>query len=200
MHWSPIKRTYYSTLYDTASREVTQRSITEPVDVPVSDVESAINSIPLRKSVDSRSAPGAAYRACADILTPAVVNVLNVMWGSSTICVPSLWSIAELLFLPKPGKNTYEVKDWRPIGLQNPLGKAVMRWIIQPVKFYVQSWSSQLPLFAYMNGRSTTQALQKVFRHCKQVRDICASHEDNLVAFRGGSHPNCWEGCRSALI
>ena len=172
--------TYHSTLYDTASREVTQRSITEPVDVPVSDVESAINSIPLRKSVDSRSAPGAAYRACADILTPAVVKVLNVMWGSSTICVPSLWSIAELLFLPKPGKNTYEVKDWRPIGLQNPLGKAVMHWIIQPVKFCVQSWSSQLPLFAYMNGRSTTQALQKVFRHCKQVRDICASHEDNL--------------------
>ena len=64
--------------------------------------------------------------------------------------------------------------------MQNPLGKAVMRWLIQPVKLRVQSWSFQFPLFAYMSGRSTAQALQKVFRHCKQVREICASHEDNL--------------------
>ena len=182
---------YYSALYDTENRAVTQRNITEPVDISMSDVESAINSIPLRKSVDSRSAPGAAYRACADILTPAVVNVLQVMWGSSSVSVPSLWSVAELLFLPKPGQNTYEVKDWRPIGLQNPLGKAVMHWIIQPVKFFVQSWSSKLPLFAYMSGRCTTQALQKVFRHCKHVRDLCASHEDNLHRrFQG------WRPCK----
>ena len=194
--------TYYSSLYDTPHREVAQRHVEEQVAISVPDVEHAICSIPLRKSVDSRSAPGAAYRACADLLAPTIVQVMQIMWGSSRICVPSIWSIAELLFLPKPGKNTYEVKDWRPIGLQSPLGKAVMHWLIQPVKLCVQSWSFQFPLFAYMSGRSTAQALQKVFRHCKQVREICASHEDNLHNRFQGWKPakplSCWVGCRFA--
>ena len=92
--------TYYSSLYDTPNREVAQRHVEEQVAISVPDVENAICSIPLRKSVDSRSAPGAAYRACADLLAPTIVQVMQIMWGSSRICVPSIWSIAELLFLP----------------------------------------------------------------------------------------------------
>ncbi|OLP92427.1 LINE-1 retrotransposable element ORF2 protein [Symbiodinium microadriaticum] len=144
------------------------------------EICSYLSQIPLRKAVSSGSVPGVVYRLCAEEIAPTLCQLLQYMWHKDRLLIPRSWCIADLIFLPKPGKKTYEVKDWRPIGLQDAIAKAVMHLLMNRVKPFVQAWSEKYPLFAYMPQRSTRHALQAVFKHCADVRSMCSAEADTI--------------------
>jgi hypothetical protein len=48
----------------------------------------------------------------------AVVKVTNLINGAFRMkCVPSLWKVAEVIMIPKPGKPPHEGASYRPISL-----------------------------------------------------------------------------------
>ena len=114
---------HYNGLYADEMMQRSWRSLPMPMSIHVDEVWHALVHIPLRKAVSCGSAPGALYRSCAEVLAPKVCEWLCNLWQCDVLSVPTRWSRAQLIFLPKPGKTTMEVKDWRPIGLQCPLAK-----------------------------------------------------------------------------
>ena len=173
---------FYEELYvsDQAHMVRGTRSLSATFEVTPEEICSYLSQIPLRKAVSSGSVPGVVYRLCAEEIAPTLCQLLQYMWHKDRLLIPRSWCIADLIFLPKPGKKTYEVKDWRPIGLQDAIAKAVMHLLMNRVKPFVQAWSEKYPLFAYMPQRSTRHALQAVFKHCADVRSMCSAEADTI--------------------
>jgi len=82
-----------------------------------------------------------------------------------TRCIPDAWRRMRVIFIPKVGKENYDVpKAYRPITLSNYLLKGLER-IIQ---WYIHSTFIQKPLFnqhAYTVGLSTDTALSEVVHY-----------------------------------
>ena len=113
------------------------------------------------------------------------------------------WVGAELIFLPKPDKKTSEVKDWRPIGLQCPLAKAVMHVLVRRANPFISAWAAPYLVHAYLAGRSTKSALAAlavVFEHCDAIRQLCERNQDNLRRrFTGWTPPDLVGGLQVCL-
>ena len=84
------------------------------------------------------------------------------------------WSDANVVLLPKGNKWAASPLQWRPIGLQDPLGKSIMGILVRRAKPYIEEWVGNFPQAAYTNGRTTGIALKPVFSHCHKVRHICS--------------------------
>ena len=91
---------------------------------------------------------------------------MNKEWQMPEIHIRQDWAKADVALLPKGKPNASSPLDWRPIGLQHPLGKAIMKTLMKGAKEQIA---------AYLPGRSTTTALKTVFSHCDHVRSGCAS-------------------------
>ena len=87
-------------------------------------------------------------------------------------------------------QEDYRSEDWRPIGLQDAVAKSVMHMLVDRLKPYVQAWAATFPLYAYMPHRSTKQALQVVFQHCDNVRQLCEQEADTIHRRFQGWKPN----------
>ena len=183
---------YYEELYAVSQVTTTKYSGTLSDDFPVTAQELLyyLQQIPLRKAVSRGSVPGVVYRICAQALAPALCKLIRYMWNTERLLFPRIWCVAELIFLPKPGKKTTEVKDWRPIGLQDAVAKSVMHMLVDRLKPYIQAWAAPFPLYAYMPHRSTKQALQVVFQHCDNVRQLCEQEADTIHRRFQGWKPN----------
>ncbi|CAE7570366.1 unnamed protein product, partial [Symbiodinium sp. CCMP2592] len=163
-----------------AKRDHGEQKLSDTFQVDEAEMRAYLQQIPMRKAVSSDSVPGVVYRICEQELAPVLCKLLRYMWNAEHIIFPRVWCVAELIFLPKPGKKTSEVKDWRPIGLQDAVAKSVMHLLVDRLKPHVQDWASSFPLYAYMPGRSTRQALQVVFAHCDAVRHLCQQEADTI--------------------
>ena len=192
---------HYTDLYKDEQACVSQsRVLSGSFSLSVPQMTFYLQHIPLRKAVSAKSAPGASYRACADILAPAMVQVLCIAWTPYEIAIPQRWSDAQLILLCKPNKPKLELKSWRPIGLQCPVAKATMHILVDRVKPFIQEWAAPLPLFAYLSARNTSNALRRVFHHCSQVRQRCLDHGDNLHHRFAGKRPqNLLGGLQASL-
>ena len=165
---------YYEELYADSHVSTTKYSGTLSDNFPVTAQELLyyLQQIPLRKAVSRGSVPGVVYRICAQALAPVLCKLIRYMWNTERLLFPRIWCVAELIFLPKPGKKTSEAKDWRPIGLQDAVAKSVMHMLVDRLKPHIQAWATPFPLYAHMPHRSTKQALQAVFQHCDSVRQL----------------------------
>ena len=79
--------------------------------------------------------------------------------------VPSNWLECYLAILPKPNKTTKRPERLRPLGIQDT-GMVRGRLYQQ-----VESTLRQFPLYAYVPGRSTMDAVHRVVQHWRRVRD-----------------------------
>ena len=183
---------YYEELYDASHAPEVHcpGALSEIFQVNEEELRYYLQHIPLRKAVSSGSVPGVVYRICAQELAPVLCKLLRYMWNTERLLFPRIWCVAELIFLPKPGKKTSEVKDWRPIGLQDAVAKSVMHLLVDSLKPHIQAWAAPSPLYAYMPQRSTKQALQAVFHHCDRVRHLCEQEADTIHRRFEGWKPN----------
>jgi ribonuclease HI len=84
---------------------------------------------------------------------------------------PRLWRQSETIFIPKPGKDTYNtVESFRPITLSNYLLKGLERvelWQLERTHFVAKPMTDMQ--FAFRKGRSTETALSKTIHKIEQA-------------------------------
>ena len=69
---------------------------------------------------------------------------------------------------------------YRPIGLQDQLGKLTFKALIEPYQSLIYSHTMQYPQYGYTPGRSHKDALRRVFDHCYEVRSQRQARHCNL--------------------
>ena len=106
--------------------------------------------------------------------------MLNTNWTPQPNRVPRPWSDAHLVLIRKPAKTGKEEGHYRPIGLQDQLGKLTFKALVEPYQADIHSIAAQFPQYGYMPGRSHRDALRRVFDHCAHIRAKCRAHHCTL--------------------
>ena len=101
-------------------------------------------------------------------------------WCQRPTAVPQRWSDAHLVLIRKPAKTGKEAGHYRPIGLQDQLGKLTFKALVEPYQTLIYGLTTQYPQYGYTPGRSHRDALRRVFDHCAQVRAKCRAHRSTL--------------------
>ncbi|CAE7341282.1 unnamed protein product, partial [Symbiodinium microadriaticum] len=126
-----------------------------------------------RKAVPHGTAPAVIWQVCADLIAPPVISAFNTQQDGQPL-VLQRWSDADVALLPKAHGRSDSPLDWRPIGVQDPLGKCLMSTIVAQARQAIHDLITQFPQCAYVKNRSTHTALRQVFSHCKSIRDRCS--------------------------
>ena len=119
------------------------------------DVAFHLGKLRPRKAVPNGTAPAIVWKACHRELATPTAAQLQHMWNGQE------WADADVL--PKAHGRSNSPLDWRPIGVQTPLGKCVMSALIGQARQDIVNLIHRYPQCAYMPGRSTNTALRQVF-------------------------------------
>ncbi|CAE7740061.1 MCAT [Symbiodinium sp. CCMP2456] len=157
-----------------------------PVQVSAAEVWHHLERLPVRKAVPKAAAPSVLWKACSAEVAPFIAQQVNSQWSSEELHVDQDWANATVALLPKPkGKNDRPL-DWRPIGLQHPVGKGLMKILIGRAKDQIHEMVCHWPQCAYVPRRNTFTALKRVLNHCRTVRDQAARHRLSIHQQREG--------------
>ena len=162
------------------------RFLSQPFLLDAEQLRQQLEKIPVHKAVPKHDPAGVARKAAADIIAPYVCEFVREDWYPSALRIPAMWTSASMIFLQKPGKTGSEPKHWRPIALQDALGKSVISIVTEQAKPWIHMWLQQFPQCAYLPHRSTSTALRRVFQHCDKVRGMCAEQTYNLHSKKAG--------------
>ena len=158
----------------------------ECVDPPtLEDVRWALEKTPLRKAVPKHLAPGAAWRAAASLVAPYVHRTVQEIWRIAR--VPQHWKDGWLMLMRKPNKQGRGPSDFRPLCLQDPCGKAVIKLLACNIRSTVQDYAARCPQHAYLPQRSTEGALLGIFARCRQVRQLTQQAGNSVFTRRAGT-------------
>ena len=80
------------------------------------------------------------------------------------------WHDVEVALLPKPNKPLTEPGSLRPMSLLPPYAKVLARLIAHKLQPYAIAAATDLGQFAYLPARQATDAPDRAFAHCDQVR------------------------------
>ena len=132
-------------------------------------------------------------------LAPWVYTLLETLWlQGPTLAIPADWKAAWITCVPKRTIRT--PRDIRPIALQCPLGKAVLRTVVRQALTHAAPRLTCWPIYAYLKGRSTDHALLRVHTHLKEVRDRCHTLQDTAWNRSSGRRrPKCHGGLTLSL-
>ncbi|CAE7254236.1 unnamed protein product, partial [Symbiodinium sp. CCMP2592] len=148
------------------------------------------------QAVPRSTGPAVVFKACSRIIAAPVATHFNETWAQEDPTVDQDWADAEVALLPKAHGRSATPLDWRPIGLQDPLGKCVMGLIVAQAREAIVGLVRQYPQCAYLPGRSTHTALRKVFQHCHCVREECSKARRTIHDQHAGAAP---VGCAGGL-
>ena len=165
----------------------------------VRELESSLAMTPGNKSVAPGTCPGILVKSLATYIAPWLFSLLTQLWlGSQTPSVPLQWKAAWITCVPK--RCIRSPKDIRPIALQCAIGKAVLRILVRLAVDEVRSQLVPYPLYAYLKGRSTEQALMWIHAHLRQVREQCLAVADTAwTRHARASKPRCLGGITISL-
>ncbi|CAE7314010.1 TRPT1, partial [Symbiodinium sp. CCMP2592] len=77
-------------------------------------------------------------------------------------------------------RSLTQAGHYRPIGLQDQLGKLTFKALVEPHQNHIYSLIMQFPQYGYTPGRSHRDALRRVFDHCSSVRANCRALHSTL--------------------
>ena len=159
----------------------------------VSELELALGQIPGNKAVAFPYAPGLAWKAHASTLAQFVYQALENWWGVFPPHIPQDWKDGWLILIPKPNKAPTAPKQLRPLAMQHPIGKCILGLITKIAQSSTFAELTSWPLWAYLSGRSTLDALVHVANHCRIVRRLIQSQR--YTAFRKVSRAPTFKTC-----
>ena len=143
-------------------------------------LENQLSRAPLRKAVPPNYPPSSIWRLCSDIVAEKVSCVIEQQWNATSKVVPQHWSDAHLVLIRKPAKTGKEAGHYRPIGLQDQLGKLTFKALLEPHRDTIYALTTRYPQYGYTPGRSHRDALRRVFDHCSSVRAQCRAQHSTL--------------------
>ena len=159
-------------------------------------LRSGLNSLGILKAVPKHSAPTAIWKLCSDSVVGCLERAVANTWKpGSAGQVHAAAKDTSLLWLPKPSKPPDQVSNLRPIGLICPAGKMLSNILRQPLREALARACTELPQFAYVTGRSTTDALLRVHQHFEDVQDILDANRYNRYQLHDKRQPSmCFGG------
>ena len=153
----------------------------------VARLAQAINELPAYKAVPKHCLPSGVWKYLSNIVAPWLHNHLRRMWSATLPHIPTIWCSSWITLVPKPGKNGSQIEHWRPISLQESLGKATLKAITQEARAMILSDLTCWPQYAYLPGRSTYDAIAKVLLHCEEVKQLLRSTRSTIFDRREGN-------------
>ena len=159
------------------------------VTIDAADLEELLRRLNPRKAVPSGSAPPVLLKACGSDIAQALATDINCKWNSNSPQVYPEWSDATVALLPKAHGRNRSPLDWRPIGLQDCLGKRVMTLLLRQARKALIDLVRRHPQTAYIPGRSTSTAPRQVFEHCHQVRERAQGDRLTIHQRAAGQRP-----------
>ena len=159
----------------------------------VADLQSELEHIPLNKATPRHLAPGALWRAAAPIIAPVLAETLHRQWNT-VASVPQPWKDGWVALALKPNKPGRDPGDFRPLCLQDHVGKAVLKLVATRIKPIIQTYARDCPQHAYLPGRSTEGALLAVFDKCREIRTIAQAARRDIFAKRQGVKASPYAG------
>ena len=150
--------------------------------------------IPLFKGVPREHPVGAIWRMA--LQNPLVRGCLDaVLEDLPHSGVPSRFTDGSLILLHKPGKSGREVSHYRPLVLQCPVGKAILKWASSQIRSVMLPKLLLHPQFAFLPNRSAEMAIfkaQSFLAHRRQVAGYVIPPSSWIKA--GWTRPSC-SGC-----
>ena len=148
----------------------------------IQELDQAIATIPTTRAVAPGFAPGPMWKAQSEHLAWWLFEKLQKWWGQDPPHIPQTWKDAWACWLPKPNKPSTRLENLRMLGLQEPLGKAVLKLIAKKALQMTFDWLSIFPQFAYLPLRSTREALLRGAFHCHEVRYLLMTQKRSIHA------------------
>ena len=159
-----------------------------------------LDKLPARKAGAPSTAPGAVWRACSDLISPILAGLLNQRWAHPPLTPPEPWARATLSLLLKPHKSGSAPKDFRPIGLLDALGKASISMLMSKMRADLEAYIRTSPQFAYLTGRSTSDALRRVYVHNSAARAMRLPSTRDPHYKRAGGKPVALQGALQVCL
>ena len=144
--------------------------IADALTVTEEELSLALKKNVIGKSVPHNHAPSGAWAACSGLLLGPLCNIANDCL-SGRVSVPQRWSDCYLALIPKPNKKLSRPGNLRPLGIQDVAGKSFARVLKNKLLEQVSAKIYQYPQYAYLAGRGTDHAIDRVIQHCTWARD-----------------------------
>ena len=143
-----------------------------------------IKSIKPRKAVPKDSAPAAAWKLCADEVSPSLSQFLTMV---DTQNLPPGLLDADLCLIPKPGKPADKPANLRPLGILRPDAKGVAGAARELLSPGLQEYMKEIPQFAYLHWRGLSDAHARLVQHLREVRQVCGAASPGRQELREGA-------------
>ena len=160
----------------------------------VEEVECALAVIPQYKATPKHMAPGPVWQAAKATLAQIIAPALATKWSGTQPDVPQNWKDGWLTLFCKPSKPGRVPSDFRPISLQDPVGKAVLTLVAKRVRSVICAYAADCPQHAYLPRRSTEGALLWIFHRCRMIRDLAVGNRRTIYDIRAGKVASPFSG------
>ena len=159
--------------------------LSAPISFSQDEVTRAFRRMAPGKAMPTHAAPAAVWKTLQDMLIPVVVRQLDLTFKPGPLCLPRSWCISELVLIPKPGKALTSVSQLRPICLLSPMAKILAAALAEKLTPFLVSYLQAIPQFAYTQGRSLPQGLERVCGQLAATRALLAAHSRTPYARPG---------------
>ena len=137
------------------------------------ELHHSLSAISGRTAGPAHLAPNLAWKAAASAITPHLYTTLLYQWTQLPyITIPQEWITSWIILLPKPNKSPDKPENLRPISLLHPISKAITKLLALKARAHSFGTLSEMPQYAYLPMRSTSDALHRAFTHCRTVRTL----------------------------
>ena len=146
------------------------------------EIRKALQSLSSRKALPRGQMPAALWIAGTEVVIKVLYQDFQQRFGPGQLTMPEDWRRAFVVLIPKPGKPPTSPANLRPISLLPAIPKLLARIAAQRIKPYLLAAVADVPQFAYINGRQTADAIDRVLAHCQQIR--CRVSDNRFNPFK----------------
>ena len=159
------------------------------------DLLTALHRLEPSKALPSAFVPARLWKLIPEQVATMLLPYMNLKASGLEVD----WHKVQLHLIPKV-QQVKDPKNLRPIALLHPGNKLLAFMIAQQVQGKVANYLEQVPQWAYLQGRSTHDALLSVCSHTHQVRELIQAHASTLPQrFRGFQQPRMLGGISISL-
>ena len=166
-----------------------QWTLQQGVQISEAELGEALWNLPARKAGPKMEGSSASWKAAAWEVARVVTPHLEHPWAPGCLSIPHTWTDSHLCFLLKPQKAGTDAAHFRPIGLLNHLGKAVLGILARRIGPKITHYVEQIPQFGFVAKRNIKHALRRAFNHCQEVRQLCAGASCSIQDRQAGRSP-----------
>ncbi|CAE7828545.1 Pol [Symbiodinium sp. CCMP2592] len=161
-------------------------ALPEALNITLEEIQFALSRLQPGKAMPSDSAPAVLWKWYGHTLAPVLHQQFQKHLGKGACSLPEAWTLSELVLIPKAGKPMKTPAHLRPISLLPPQAKLLATVLAQRIQEPMKLYLTKLPQYAYVEGRTIHQAVERVISHCAEVRCLVQGNTHTIHNKRQG--------------